>query len=113
MENTKENAENFLWKYEEKNSPDWLSGVPDLVNFLVEYGEQLENQLIPNDVHSFEVFAIKDSDDSSTGKQAFIGFKLKNENFEYIQLPYTESIKIKQNWFYKIFKKLLFKINNN
>ena len=47
------------------------------------------NITIPSDAHSFEVFAIKDSKDSPTGKQAFIGFKLANNDFHYIQVPYT------------------------
>lgn len=40
------------------------------------------NNIIPINAHSFEVFAIK-------GKQAFIGFKLVNNDFHYIQVPYT------------------------
>jgi len=53
---------------------------------------KIENKpepLIPNDAHSFEVFAIKDCEESPTGKQAFIGFKLDNGNFHYIGVPYT------------------------
>lgn len=46
--------------------------------------------LIPADAHSFEVFAIKDSKDFPTGKQAYIGFKLSNGDFHYIQVPFTE-----------------------
>lgn len=53
--------------------------------------------LIPSDAHSFEVFAIKDSKDSPTGKQAFIGFKLNNDNFDFITVPYTEPINNKLN----------------
>jgi len=37
---------------------------------------------LPIDAHSFEVFAIK-------GNQAFVGFKLANGNFHFIQVPYT------------------------
>jgi len=37
-----------------------------------------EQSLIPSDAHSFEVFAIKDCEESPTGKQAFIGFKITN-----------------------------------
>jgi len=54
---------------------------------------KVENKYIPNDAHSFEVFAIKDSEDSLTGKQAFIGFKLKNGDFHFIGVPYTEQTK--------------------
>lgn len=46
--------------------------------------------LIPIDAHSLEVFAIKDSEESPTGKQAFIGFKLPNNDFHFIGVPYTE-----------------------
>ena len=46
--------------------------------------------LIPIDAHSFEVFAIKDSEESPTGKQAFIGFKLPNNDFHFIGVPFTE-----------------------
>lgn len=45
---------------------------------------------LPMDAHSIEVFAIKDSEDSPTGKQAFIGYKLANGDFHYIQVPFTE-----------------------
>jgi len=48
------------------------------------------NRIIPIDAHSFEVFAIKDSNDSPTGKEAYIGYKLENGNFEYVSVPYTE-----------------------
>ena len=44
----------------------------------------------PIDAHSFEVFAIKDSEDSITGKQAFIGYKLNNGNFHFVDVPFTE-----------------------
>lgn len=54
--------------------------------------EKKENVLIPSDAHSFEVFAIKDCEDSPTGKQAFIGFKLANGNFDYIGVPFTEPL---------------------
>lgn len=47
---------------------------------------------IPSDAHSLEVFAIKDCQDSPTGKQAFIGFKIKNGNFHFVSVPYTEPI---------------------
>lgn len=47
--------------------------------------------LIPSDAHSFEVFAIKDCDESPTGKQAFIGFKINNGDFHFIGVPYTET----------------------
>lgn len=111
MKNTRENAEKFHWEYEKKNSSNWLEGVPDLVDYLTEYGSKVENQYIPNDAHSFEVFAIKDSDDSPTGKQAFIGFKLDNGNFHFIGVPYTKPIKTKHNWFSKFFKSFKEKFN--
>jgi hypothetical protein len=94
MKNTKENAEQFIWNFGKgKSFVDRLEGVPDFVDLLTEYGGKVENQHIPNDAHSFEVFAIKDSEDSPTGKQAFIGFKLDNGNFHFIGVPYTEPIK--------------------
>ena len=103
MKNTKENAEQFIWNFGNgKSFVDRLQGVPDFVELLTEYGSNVENQYIPNDAHSFEVFAIKDSEDSPTGKQAFIGFKLDNGNFHFIGVPYTEPIKVQQNWFSKI-----------
>jgi hypothetical protein len=46
-----------------------------------------EEQLIPQDAHSFEVFAIKETEE---GKQAFIGFRLSNGDFHFIGVPYTE-----------------------
>ena len=107
---TKLVAEKFHWEYEKKNSPNWLEGVPDLVDYLTKYGSKLENQYIPNDAHSFEVFAIKDSEDSPTGKQAFIGFKLDNGNFHFIGVPYTEKKKKKQNLFSKFFKSFIDKL---
>ena len=44
----------------------------------------------PDDAHSFEVFAVKDCEDSPTGKQAFIGYKLANGDFHFVGVPYTE-----------------------
>lgn len=111
MKNTRENAEKFIWGFGKgKSFVDRLEGVPDFVNLLTEYGNKVENQYIPNDAHSFEVFAIKDSEDSPTGKQAFIGFKLDNGNFHFIGVPYTEPIKTKQNWFSKFFKSFMGKL---
>lgn len=107
MKNTRENAEDFIRDFGKgKSFVDKLEGIPDLVDLLTEYGNKLQHQYIPNDAHSFEVFAIKNSEDSPTGKQAFIGFKLDNGNFHFIGVPYTEPIKIKQNWFSKLLKKL-------
>jgi hypothetical protein len=56
----------------------------------VEIVSKEEQQLIPIDAHSFEVFAIKDCEESPTGKQAFIGFKISNGDFHFIGVPYTE-----------------------
>lgn len=44
----------------------------------------------PLDAHSFEVFAIKPSEDSPTGKQVFIGYKLRNGDFHFVSVPFTE-----------------------
>lgn len=44
---------------------------------------------IPADAHSLEVFSIKESTNSPTGKEAFIGFKIANGNFHFVQVPYT------------------------
>ena len=41
------------------------------------------------DAHSIEVFAIKDSENSPTGKEAFIGYKLKTGCFHFISVPYS------------------------
>jgi hypothetical protein len=112
MKNTKENAEQFLLNFGEgKSFVDRLEGIPDFVELLTEYGNKIENQCIPNDTHSFEVFAIKDSTDSPTGKEAFIGFKLDNGNFHFIGVPYTEPIKTKLNWFSKTIKIIKKKVN--
>ena len=46
--------------------------------------------VFPNDAHSFEVFAIKDCEQSPTGKEAYIGCKLANGNFHFISVPFTE-----------------------
>lgn len=62
-----------------------------------------EHKDIPNDAHSFEVFSIKNNEDSPTGKQAFIGFKNKNNDFHFIGVPFTEPIKL--NFAQKIYKK--------
>lgn len=110
MENTRENAEKFHWDYENKNGADWLSGVPDLVDYLTKYGKKIENKYFPNDAHSFEVFAIKETKNSPTGKEAYIGYKLNNGNFHFISVPFTEPINKRQNWFYKIFKNCLNKL---
>jgi len=48
---------------------------------------------IPTDAYNLEVFSIKASEDSPTGKQAFIGFKIQNGNFHFIGVPYTEKQK--------------------
>ena len=53
--------------------------------------------IIPEDAHSFEVFAIKDCKESPTGKEAFIGFKLKNGNFHFISVPFTGKEKFMPN----------------
>jgi len=51
---------------------------------------QQSNQVFPNDAHSFEVFAIKDCEQSPTGKEAYIGYKLENGNFCFTSVPFTE-----------------------
>jgi len=88
---TKENAEQFLRNFGgSKSFIDRLEGISDFVELLTEYGSKVENKYIPNDAHSFEVFSIKDCEDSPSGKQAFIGFKLDNGNFNFTNVPYTE-----------------------
>lgn len=52
-----------------------------------------ETRPIPSEAHSLEVFAIKDSESSPTGKEAYIGYKLANGDFHFIQVPYTEKVK--------------------
>lgn len=44
--------------------------------------KQLTPNGIPDDAHSLEVFAIKNG-------EAFIGFKVSNGSFHFIQVPYT------------------------
>jgi hypothetical protein len=44
---------------------------------------------LPKDAHSLEVFAIKDCKESPTGKEAYIGYKLKTGCFHFISVPYT------------------------
>jgi len=92
MKNTRENAEKFIYGFrgEKKVLADEIEGFPDFIDLLTEYGEQISNQHIPNDAHSFEVFSIKECKDSPTGKQAFVGFKLDNNDFHFIGVPYTE-----------------------
>jgi len=48
---------------------------------------------IPTEAHSLEVFAIKDSESSPTGKEAYIGYKLANGDFHFISVPYTENVR--------------------
>ena len=61
------------------------------INLLNSYNTAVKKGLhLPMDAQNIEVFAIKDSEDSPTGKQAFIGFKLSNGNFHYISVPFTE-----------------------
>jgi len=94
MKNSRDNAEKFIMDYGNgKSFVDRLQGIPDFVDLLTEYGDKVSNNEIPNDAHSFEVFAIKNSEESPTGKQAFIGFKLDNGNFHFIGVPYTENKK--------------------
>lgn len=50
----------------------------------------MDNQIFPSDAHSFEVFAIKDCEQSPTGKEAYIGCKLANGNFHFVSVPFTE-----------------------
>ena len=54
---------------------------------------ELETCPIPRDAHSLQVFSVKNSVNSITGKEAYIGYKLANGNFHFIQVPYTENIK--------------------
>lgn len=58
--------------------------------------------IIPIDAHSLEVFAIKESNDSPTGKEGYIGFKLRTGSFHYISVPFTEpeenSLEVKTIW---------------
>lgn len=44
---------------------------------------------IPSDATCFEVFAIHNSNDSPTGKMAYLGFKLYNGDFHFVGVPYT------------------------
>jgi len=45
--------------------------------------------IIPEGSHSFEVFYIHDNELSKTGIEAFIGFKLKNNDFHFIGVEYS------------------------
>lgn len=48
-----------------------------------------KNILIPPDAYNLEVFAIQDMPEGAPGKQAFVGFKISNGNFNFVQIPYT------------------------
>ena len=65
-----------------------------VISAMEKYADQFKNNKskIPNDAYDLEVFAIKDSEDSPTGKQAFIGFKINNGNFNFISVPYSEPL---------------------
>lgn len=45
---------------------------------------------IPSDAKNLEVFSIKKTTKSPTGKEAYIGFKSNNGNFNFISVPFTE-----------------------
>lgn len=81
-----------------------LPGVPmyshsrDFIELWYNSSEQ-ETRPIPSEAHSLEVFAIKDSEDSPTGKEAYIGYKLANGDFHFIQVPYTENVKPKELYY--------------
>jgi hypothetical protein len=64
----------------------WIPVTEGLNNVPINVGR------IPNNAHSLEVFSIKDSKYSPTGKQAFIGFKIPNGNFHFVGVPYTEPL---------------------
>jgi hypothetical protein len=104
MRNTRGNAQEFLEEFGKGKSFVDRLDVQDLVDLLTEYANKIDNKYIPNDAHSLEVFAIKDCEDSHTGKQAFIGFKLDNNDFHFIGVPYTEPILNTENWFTKVLK---------
>lgn len=63
---------------------DFIKTVP---NFKLITDKEVDS--IPPDATNLEVFAIKDDQDSSTGKSAYIGFKIPNGNFHFIKVPYT------------------------
>lgn len=68
---------------------EWDTG--DYMEFYEIDGNTLESiSILPIDAYALEVFAIKDSNDSPTGKEAYIGYKIENGNFNYISVPYTE-----------------------
>jgi hypothetical protein len=68
---------------------EWDTG--DYMDYYEIDGNTLENMgIIPIDAYALEVFAIKDSNDSPTGKEAYIGYKIENGNFNFISVPYTE-----------------------
>jgi hypothetical protein len=67
----------------------------------------MDNNTIPSDAHSLEVFAIKDSQYVPSGKEAYIGFKLPNGNFHFISVPFTDVAypkpkPVKNNWFKRL-----------
>ena len=73
----------FKWKHEYKID------LYKPIDFKV-VRESKTERVFPSDAHSFEVFAIKDSEESPTGKQAFIGYKLANNDFHFVGVPFTE-----------------------
>ncbi len=50
----------------------------------------MEKKMFPDDAYDFEVFAIKYSENSPTGKEAYIGYKISNGNFCFVSVPFTE-----------------------
>ena len=48
----------------------------------------MSKSVIPTDAHSLEVFSIKTNDAGE--KEAFIGYKISNDNFYFVAVPFTE-----------------------
>lgn len=44
MRNSKKIAEKFFYKYLDSHGPNWLSGYPDIIEILYEYGISLETR---------------------------------------------------------------------
>lgn len=85
---------------------EWDTG--DYMDYYEIDGNTLESiSVLPIDAYALEVFAIKDSNDSPIGKEAYIGYKIENGNFHFINVPYTERTKIKQDiinhWDWSVF----------
>ena len=61
------------------------------VNYFSPKKENKQKEIsIPSDAKNLEVFSIKETVNSPTGKEAYIGYKSNNGNFNFVSVPFTE-----------------------